>query len=246
MSNQQATGKFDLEKEHVFDVYDKIAESFSETRYKPWPKVKQFLDSLEDGCIVFDIGCGNGKYLNVNKNLLTIGSDTSIPLLEICRNKDAEVFKANCLCLPLRSNSGDACICIAVIHHLSSASRRIESIQEIVRVLKVGGKALIYVWAFEQKRNGKNSDYIKIGKSLTNVDEETNALLPVHCNRTEFKEQDVFVPFKSKKDSKSYFRYYHVFKEGELNELLTSVANITVLEIYYDNGNWCAIIQKIK
>jgi len=33
-----------MEKEHVYDVYDKIAPHFSHTRYKPWPKVKQFLE----------------------------------------------------------------------------------------------------------------------------------------------------------------------------------------------------------
>jgi hypothetical protein len=28
-----------MEKEHVYDVYEKIAPHFSNTRYKPWPKV---------------------------------------------------------------------------------------------------------------------------------------------------------------------------------------------------------------
>lgn len=29
----------DLEKKHVYEVYDKIAPHFSHTRYKPWPKI---------------------------------------------------------------------------------------------------------------------------------------------------------------------------------------------------------------
>ena len=29
-----------MEKEHVYDVYEKIAPHFSNTRYKPWPRVE--------------------------------------------------------------------------------------------------------------------------------------------------------------------------------------------------------------
>lgn len=29
----------ELEKKHVYQVYDKIAPHFSHTRYKPWPKI---------------------------------------------------------------------------------------------------------------------------------------------------------------------------------------------------------------
>jgi len=29
----------DMEKKHVYEVYDKIAPHFSNTRYKPWPKI---------------------------------------------------------------------------------------------------------------------------------------------------------------------------------------------------------------
>jgi ubiquinone/menaquinone biosynthesis C-methylase UbiE len=55
-----------MEKKYVYDVYDKIAPHFSSTRYKPWPMVVSFLESLETGSIVADVGCGNGKYLPCN------------------------------------------------------------------------------------------------------------------------------------------------------------------------------------
>lgn len=29
----------EMEKKHVYEVYDKIAPHFSHTRYKPWPKI---------------------------------------------------------------------------------------------------------------------------------------------------------------------------------------------------------------
>ena len=62
-------------------MYDKIAPHFSHTRYKPWPKVAEFLNKLDDGSIVADVGCGNGKYLGVNKDLHMVRTDRSQNLL---------------------------------------------------------------------------------------------------------------------------------------------------------------------
>lgn len=44
------------EKEHVHEIYSQIATHFSDTRYKPWPKIAEFLESLPDGSIVADVG----------------------------------------------------------------------------------------------------------------------------------------------------------------------------------------------
>merc|ERR1719195_2316494 len=51
---------------------------------------------------------------------------------------------------PYRSGIFDAAICIAVLHHLSTRERRIEIIRECLRVLRVGGRLLLYAWAEEQ------------------------------------------------------------------------------------------------
>ena len=37
------------EQQYVHDVYEKIAQHFSSTRYKPWPVVEEFLKELEIG-----------------------------------------------------------------------------------------------------------------------------------------------------------------------------------------------------
>ena len=44
-------------------TYSQIAEHFSDTRFKAWPRVSEFLASLPHGSILADVGCGNGKYL---------------------------------------------------------------------------------------------------------------------------------------------------------------------------------------
>jgi alkylated DNA repair protein alkB family protein 8 len=59
------------------------------------------------------------------------------------------VFWCDSLKLPVRSGIFDSVISIAVVHHFSTKTLRISAINEMHRILKVGGKVLIYVWAFE-------------------------------------------------------------------------------------------------
>ena len=78
VENLQVTEATDIEKKYVYEIYDKIAPHFSHTRYKPWPKIEGFLNSLDEGSLVADVGCGNGKYLHVNKDKIhMIGTDRS-------------------------------------------------------------------------------------------------------------------------------------------------------------------------
>lgn len=75
----------------MYEVYEKVAHHFSNTRYKPWPKIKTYLESIGVGSLICDIGCGNGKYLSVNKDkIFTIGTDRSFNLIEICRERDKD------------------------------------------------------------------------------------------------------------------------------------------------------------
>ncbi|CCW60125.1 unnamed protein product [Phytomonas sp. EM1] len=50
------------ERTHVHHVYEKIAAHFSATRYRAWPRVRRFLESLPPHAMIADVGCGNGKY----------------------------------------------------------------------------------------------------------------------------------------------------------------------------------------
>lgn len=61
-----------LEDQHVHAVYENVAGHFSETRSKPWPNVLEFVQSLEIGAVLVDVGCGNGKYLGENKNCFSV------------------------------------------------------------------------------------------------------------------------------------------------------------------------------
>lgn len=62
-----------------------------------------------------------------------------------------DVSLADNLHLPYQSDSFDAVISIGVIHHLTNVERRIAAIRELARILRPGGKLMIYVWALEQR-----------------------------------------------------------------------------------------------
>lgn len=52
-----------------------------------WPKVRAFLESFTSGDIIADVGCGNGKYLGVRRDVAILASDRSIGLAEVAATR---------------------------------------------------------------------------------------------------------------------------------------------------------------
>lgn len=219
---------------------------------------------------------------------------------------------SDCLNLPIADNFCDSVICIAVLHHLSTEvctltfklinlsifficfsfkSRRIKAIKEITRILKIGGCALITVWAQEQKVNNQESYYIKNkkksqqkdnenalrfdknemnsnevneNKNINQVSEksESNDQQPIlHDYGKPFEKQDLFVKWNYKKmnekkqksnnnaesaEENVYLRFYHVFINGELENLFKDILNVQIKRSFYEQGNWCVVFEKIS
>lgn len=123
----------------------------------------------------------------------------------------------------------DFAISIAVVHHFATKERRIDALKAIIACLRTGGKALVVVWALEQESSPRwwtkdsNADvfvpwtltsHLPKGEKFSNGESETNV----------------------------YNRYYHLFKEGEL-EASIAAANGFVLESGYERDNWWAIFS---
>ncbi len=145
--------------------------------------------------------------------------------------------------------------------------------------MKPGGRALVTVWAKEQKLNNKESFYIskKGGRAADETTEETGETgestskldTNVHNFGKEFRKSDLFVSWRYnpktgknekqrvdsenssetssvKKDASEVFlRYYHIFENNELETLFDHVPNARLVESFYEQGNWCAIFEKI-
>jgi tRNA (uracil-5-)-methyltransferase TRM9 len=216
------------EEQHVHKIYEQIASHFSSTRYKPWPIVETFLQSLEPGSIGLDVGCGNGKYLTVNRDVFMVGSDRSSNLVNIAaQHQPHAAVVADTLALPHQAGRFDFAISIAVVHHLSTPERRRDALNAILECLREGGQALIYVWALEQKNSRRGWD--------------------------EGHEQDVMVPWVMKTGKKNlnedgttektFQRYYHLYRSGELDEDIVTAGG-EVVESGYEKDNWWAICRR--
>lgn len=247
-----------LESKYVKSTYDNIAEDFSKTRYKKWPKVNEFLQNLGTNSLLLDVGCGNGKYLD-NPTTFNIGCDASSNLLSICKRKGFEVVQCDMVALPFRKEVFDSVICIAALHHIVTSSRRQKCVQDMLDLLTpTQSKLLIQVWSFEQNID-KNNPYLRqhnqrgdnmIEASASNqVSLDDNLSISIHKNRTPFKSQDLLVPFKSgetrqEPSDKPNLRYYHLFREKELDALVQHIPDSHINQSYHDTGNWCVVVAK--
>lgn len=256
------------EDEYVHAVYDEIASHFSQTRYKPWPVVEKFLNEQNIGSIGIDVGCGNGKYLGINHNVFLIGSDRCSGLISCAHelNSDYNVVIADGLNLPHRNGSFDFAISIAVIHHWSTRERRVAAIRHIMSKLRKGAEALFYCWALEQNnsRRGYNENmeqdvlvpwvlqmqnpgHQKPKKEVaTDLDLENIAPSERSAHLKKWKREQHNKrreTLKSVKDtSNTRYRYYHLYREGELEEDCKR-AGCIVVRNGYEKDNWYLVAR---
>lgn len=46
--------------------------------------------------------------------------------------------------------------------------------------------------------------------------------------------------------SSTHHRYYHVFREGELDALVEHVASLHIVSSYYERASWCVVAEKVQ
>ncbi|KFM59634.1 putative methyltransferase-like protein, partial [Stegodyphus mimosarum] len=93
---------------------------------------------------------------------MKIGSDRCAALTASARAKNHEVLTCDNLRLPFRDETFDAVLSIAVIHHFATTDRRVAAIKELTRILRIGGKVLITVWAMEQRHRKFDSQDVLV------------------------------------------------------------------------------------
>ena len=203
-----------LETIYVKEVYEEIAPHFSNTRVNNWSWVIDFLDSLKKDSIVYDLGCGNGRNMD-HGSLKFVGIDNCESFITICESKNLSVINSNITKIPLNNSSADAIICIAVFHHLSSSENRIQSLLEMKRLIKSGGKILLSTWSINQPQKTRRT-FNTYGNNI--------------------------VLWNSY--GKIYERYYYIFKLDEIKELIKTVGLI-ILDYEYSCGNEIFTLMKI-
>ena len=182
----------EFEKEKVCDVYNKIADRFNKTRGYGWSWIKEFMETVPKGSLVYDIGCGSGRNMSY-PDINFIGVDNCANLLKICGEKGLNVVYGDMCSLPLKNNSADFIISIAAFHHLSTIERRIQALKELYRVLKPGGNLLISVWSKNQPKKTRRI-FDNYGDIMVKWDQH----------------------------GEIYDRYYYIFKLEEITQLFNN------------------------
>ncbi len=201
------------------DVWDKIANSWTNFRTKP---EKEVIGFSQNSGPVLDLGCGNCRNATpfLEKNGFRVGLDFSKNMI-----KEARIFLSkrklavhliigNASNLPFKNNVFSNIICVRVLHHLESKEMRIESLKEMKRI---GEKILITVW-----KKWQNRFFWKLIKNGFS--------------------SDIYVEWNCR--GKVYNRFYHLYTKNELkNEL--SIAGLKAEKLWEDSsGNICTVVKQ--
>lgn len=210
-----------FENLYVHKSYDEIYSSFSTTRNHSWHSTIEFIKSLPRFSCLLDAGCGNGRNMIIRNDIITVGFDMCSEFMNICNKNNLNIFHENIKHIALRDNSFDNIICVAVIGHIFSESDRIMAIDELLRIVKCGGKILIQTWKINtHDKNVHPSKFENIGTIGSD---------------------DYLVSFGTQKVK----RYYHFYSVTSLNQLLLK-CKCKILDIHEDEHNVSAIIEKIE
>ena len=201
-------------------TWDTIAQSFDNTRRKPWKQCVEFLNKCSKNDTLVDIGCGNGRHLLLSGKIFrkAIGIDISIALLKIVKkrifeNKIDNVFlvHSDFVNLPLKSNSADAVLFIASLHNVKGRENRVKALCEVRRILKKDGKVLISVWSRWQDRYRK----MFFKKWFTSI------------GKNEFGDIDIFW----RQNGLNIPRFYHLYSKKEFkNDIIKAGLKIVELK----------------
>ena len=252
----------EIEEEHVFKVYDSIALHWHHTRGKRkvhWHRVKAFIETIEAGSLLADIGSGDGKYFGLSPAVYSLGCDRSMKLLEVSRDLRYETFCCDAVKLPLRSDVFDAVLCIAVLHHIATIDRRVSVIRELLRICRLGGRVMLQAWALEQEGHSKKKfeeqDVLVPWKLQvfssrnTHINTLVNDFIKRHfqlesSGSTGSSSIESVPEIAEETGELVYQRYCHVYKEGELEDLCSGIPGCRVVDSGFDKGNWFVLFEK--
>ena len=207
----------EIEEQYVTKAYSSIASNFDCKRTVAWTPTIDFLDSLQEGSVVLDAGCGNGRNMEIRKDLKMIGFDACHELVEICRKKNLDAFVGDIRDIKMPDCAVDAVICVAVIGHIYAEVDRIRAVNELLRVTKTNGVVLIQCWNTSAVSNSK-----RFGK-FRKLETENDYIVTYGLDNVE--------------------RYYHLFDEAELRDLLKK-CNCNIFKIYDHQTGVVGIINR--
>lgn len=148
----------------VQNFYDEAGSHFSRTRQKTygtssanWRVTDRYLQKLEPGQSVLDIGCGNGKLVSgLPRGVKYLGTDFSQTLLSEAKKlyPDQEFRYGDVLADTDWANLDkyDAIFCVAVLHHIPKREQQVFVLRKAKSHLANGGFIYLTVWNLRQEK----------------------------------------------------------------------------------------------
>jgi len=218
--------------------YEEIAEHYNETRKKHlsplWDELKKICDLVEDWQSVLDVGCGNGRLLELfkDKKINYLGIDSSKELIGFAKKRFPEYkfIEGNILDLgEIKEINFNYVFSIAVLHHLPGKDLRVKALRQLKNKVKEDGRIVITVWAMwgQEKFRKIIIKFILlklIGKNKMDVG-------------------DILFDWKNSKGEVISKRYYHAFRKRELKKIVKK-AGLKIEKIYKDKFNYYLMIKK--
>ncbi len=138
-------------------TYNEISDEFDQTRKKYSPELEDLKKYIIPNEKVLDLGCGNGRLYEIFSaqgrpasgwsGINYVGVDFSENLIEIAKQKYGNHFEtADILNLPFSNENFDSVWSIAALHHIPSVKLRKRALDEIKRVLRPNGRAIVTCW----------------------------------------------------------------------------------------------------
>jgi len=193
-------------------LYDKIARQFADTRTFLWDDLKPLADYVQNGERVLDVACGSGRLYQLfeKKQVRYTGVDYSKELIKIAKEEypKAQFFVRDMKKLKFPEKSFDTIFCIAAFQHIPTEEFRMQTLLEMRKVLKPGGKIIFLNWnLFSTWAADKYKKFA-------------------------FESQEFMIPWRGAGGEEIGKRYYHGFLPEELEHLFGE-AGFSLEDQYY-------------
>ncbi len=205
------------------ETYELIGEEFSNTRESVWVEMEGLAKKyIRSGMKVLDVGCGNGRLVDILKGVDYLGVDGSEALIKEAKKRGSNFKLLDILELNKLDGKFDGVFMFASFNHVMSKKFRLKVLRDIKSLLKSGGWLIMTNWNMWQ---------VGVKKSVWRY----------NLKRPGMYFEDVMTEWQSRDGQKKGKLYYRAFGLGELKRLLRK-AGFEVVENYYslngEKSNW--------